>query len=239
MAERYSMREAREVLKTNEKSLKAWMRKEGIEPQIDLTDERKKYITRAQVEQLARRHGRTLPEEHEEGAPSAPPSIEALATAITMTQQVLERRLDQVDQTLHQVLTMLQTREVASARATAPVQMTKAPRSASPPQTRPATTSTQTAPTVRKKKKKTTKAKGQKLPQTYIPLRTFALAHQISLKATEFASKAGKIPVERGLWRYNNHLYVEALSPIGQQEFYKRFHERQVFQRCKDCPHAL
>ncbi len=98
MTDRYSMREAREVLKTNEKSLKAWMRKEGIEPQIDLMDERKKYITRAQVEQLARRHGRTLPEEHEEGAPSALPSVEALAAHITMTQQVLERRIDQVGQ---------------------------------------------------------------------------------------------------------------------------------------------
>jgi len=238
MTDRYSMREAREVLKTNEKSLKAWMRKEGIEPQIDLMDERKKYITRAQVEQLARRHGRTLPEEHEEGAPSALPSVEALAAHITMTQQVLERRIDQVDQTLHQVLALLQTREAALARATAPVQMTKSPQSASPPQMRPATTSTQTALAVRKKKKKTTRAKGQKLPQTYVPLRTFALAHQVSPKAMEFASKSGKIPVERGLWRYNNHLYVEALSPTGQQEFYKRFHERPNFQPCRACPHT-
>lgn len=232
MTDRYSMREARELLQTNEKSLQVWLRKAEIEAQIDLLDERKKYITKTQLEQLARLHDRILPELQEKKAPSAPLSGEALAAHITMIQQALEHRLDLVDQALHQVLTLLQAQASASPGETPPGQEVAVPQPASREQTR-------TVPTVRPKKKKTTRTKGQKLPQTYVPLRLFALAHQVSLKATEFASKAGKIAVERGQWRYNNHLYVEALSPTGQREFYQRFHAREGFIACEHCPHEF
>ncbi len=164
---------------------------------------------------------------------------------ITMTQQALERRLDRVDQALQQMLILFQellsrqAQASVSARETAPAQKVPVPQLASLQQTRPATAPTRTAQASRQQRKKTTKAKGQKLPHTYVPLRTFAQEHQVSPKAIEFASKAGKIPVERGQWRYNNRLYAEALSPQGQQEFYKRFRAREGFVACEHCPHEL
>lgn len=102
MADHYSIREACDLLQTNEKSLRGWLRKAEIEPRIDLMDRRKKYITRAQLEQLARLRDRTLPEQKEGEAPPEPPSVEASAARITVTQQALEHQLDQVPSILQQ-----------------------------------------------------------------------------------------------------------------------------------------
>ncbi len=235
MTNRYSIRECRELLLTNEKSLKAWLTKAGIEPQIDLMDERKKYLTRAQLEQLAKLHGRTLPEEEETSV--TPSSIEVLTAQITTFHQTLEHRIDQVEQAIQRVLDLLQAQTIASTSEKAIEQQATATPPASSQPVRPATT-IRTTPTS-SKRKKTTKGKEQKLPRDYVPLRIFAQEHQISLKATEFASKAQKIKVERGRWRYNTHLYVEALSLVGQQEFYQRFHMYKSFTKCEQCPHTL
>ncbi len=72
-----------------------------------------------------------------------------------------------------------------------------------------------------------------------MPLATFRQLHKISDKAVEYAMEKQKLTVKRGKWRYDGRTIMIALDAQGRQQFYELFYERQGFQRCDDCPHAL
>lgn len=82
MRERYTKAEACEVLGCDMKTLTRWMKLEHIEPQPDKYDLRGKYLTHAQVEQIAAAHHRELRDPGQQPAPSADDTLLARIAAM-------------------------------------------------------------------------------------------------------------------------------------------------------------
>jgi hypothetical protein len=110
MPDTFSFKQSVELLGTNPKTFKEWLRKAEINPeQVDLIDPRKKYITKEQLRVLARLHGRTLPAWiDEETEPQPTMTVEAIAEQVTTFQQQITQRFDQVDRVWLQLLPLVQ-----------------------------------------------------------------------------------------------------------------------------------
>lgn len=83
MPERYNFSACCRLLDTNPKTFKGWLEKAHIDSrkQVNAADPREKYLTREQVQMLAKEHGRILPSLDEDETEAAAPvmTIEALA----------------------------------------------------------------------------------------------------------------------------------------------------------------
>jgi uncharacterized coiled-coil protein SlyX len=153
------------------------------------------------------------------------------------------RHIDQLSAHLEHLLAELQ-RASASAppqerpHPPAPRARNAAPSasaSASTPST-PTTTPPRLTRQVRPKRK--TKAR-KNLPGTLTPLATFRQLHNVTEKAVENAVQRGRLTVVRGAWLYQHRSITVALDRQGQQQFYALFNEREGFQECKGCSHAI
>lgn len=100
-----------------------------------------------------------------------------------------------------------------------------------PGKSSPSTSSTTT------KKKATSRAKP--LPKTLASRRAFAALHHIPDSVVARACNSGKIAAVNGKWLYQSRIIFQALGERGRHDFYKLFHTRSDFTRCKQCPHAI
>jgi hypothetical protein len=240
----FNFRQSQELLQVDPKTFGRWLEKAQIDPkkQVNRADPRQKWLTEEQLRMLAREHGRELPPLDQEDAPEPRPEV-ILTTVderLFALEQQLTHRFDQLDARLEQLLAELQ-----QARASAPPQErppAPAPRARMASSASASTSSTPTPtappkPTAKKRGKRKTKARN--LPRTLMPLSTFRQVHSVSEKAVENAVQRGKLAVVRGEWLYQHRYITTALDRQGQQQFYALFSEREGFQLCKDCPHAL
>ncbi len=98
MPETYNFSACYRLLNTNPKTFKGWLEKAHIDSrkQVNAADPREKYLTREQVQMLAKEHGRILPslDEDEEAKDAPTMTIEALAEQLvanhTQTTTLLE-----------------------------------------------------------------------------------------------------------------------------------------------------
>ena len=222
MCRTFNFKQSQTLLDVDPKTFARWLKKAGIDPskQINLADPREKYLTEEQILMLAKEHGREVhfpPEEQSEDT-KAEVSLATLNERLTMLEQGIVQRLEEMTgllASLEERITQGLGSQVKAAQATTPA--SPAPRSSPPKE----------------------KAKGKGLPIGYTPLRVFARVHGVSVKAADHASKSAKIAVKSGKWLYKSRYIFEALDARGKHDFYELFHERESFQRCNRCPHAL
>lgn len=269
MSRRFTFTQCITLLHTNSKTFLKWLAEDGIDAskQIDPADPRRKYVTEEQLISIAQKReidlhlpdpdrkpestsARILAGVDERFAKLEQQMVERfdqLAAEIpTMLadlrhhlEQQLTHHFDQLDAHLAQMLA-----EPQRAHASAPPQErppTPAPRAriAAPAASAPSSpTAAPPKPTAKKRGKRKTKAR-KPLPASHVPLATFRQLHKISEKAVEYAMEKQKLAVKRGKWQYDGRTIMIALDAQGRQQFYELFYERQEFQRCDDCPHAL
>lgn len=229
MKKGYKLKDAREILQVNEKTFTDWLEQKGIKPQRNPRDPREKLLTPEQILLLGKDHGREV----HFPPPGHVTDAKALVTRATLDEglaelkQVFVHRLDQLEELVRTLKASLE-RNLAQSIPSPQVHPLAAP----PPQDAP----TRTRVSAKQRAKKA--ARSKRLPRPLIPLHVFRTMHGISQKAAEYAVEAGKLPVVRGKWLYQNRYTTAALDGQGRQQFYALFHERESFQHCKACPHT-
>jgi uncharacterized coiled-coil protein SlyX len=259
---RFNLGDSATLLHTNPKTFKRWLAEDGIdaEKQLNRADSREKYVTEEQLVQMAQKRDIPLhlPDERKPES-SATRILAAVDERFASLEQHLAGRFDQLAGEIHTVLAdlrrdleqpthRLDQLDARLERMLAELQ--RAPASA-PPQERPhaptprarnatpsASTATPPKPTAKKRGKGKTKTR-KNLPGTLMPLSTFRQTHGISEKAAENAVQRNKLSVVRGAWLYQHRSISVALDRQGQQQFHALFYQREGFQRCEKCPHAL
>ena len=230
----YNKAHCLKLLQVDAKTFDKWLEKAGITPELDTYDTRQKLLTYEQVVSLADKHKRPRPPLPTEEVPE-PTEVTptALYQRIDALEQMLTQRLDTLQREmagLAQRITTPQERPLTPAPLvsnTAPAISTSTPRTTTPPQlTRQARS---------KRKAKTRK----NLPGTLTPLATFRQLHNISAKAVDIAIEKNRLTVQRGAWLYQHRSITVALDRQGQQQFYTLFSQREGFQQCDLCDHAL
>lgn len=88
----YRVEEAADLLQVSENALRTWLKKAGIEPEVDPQIQRRKRITRRDLVRIARLHGRALPPVGTPAQPASPMTLERVA----QMQEELSTRLDQL-----------------------------------------------------------------------------------------------------------------------------------------------
>jgi hypothetical protein len=262
----FNLRTCHELLKTNPKTFHRWLHQAGIQPQENLADPRELLVMKADVITLAQQHNRELPDwfHQEDTEPPVPISLEGVAERVVAFEQQaiqrfdqVERILDQIEQSLLQLTTLVQ--DIVSSHRKEPQvapsivaqklisheadQMQQAPVTlTSPVSTSPSsqegleqTSSPKAKPRLSSAKKT---PRGKSLPRTMIPLRVFAEQHHIPLKTAETAVSRGKLTIQQGKWLYQSRYVTKALRAQGQQEFYEYFHTHKGFAACEKCPHG-
>jgi hypothetical protein len=150
------------------------------------------------------------------------------------------RHFDQLDARLKELLVELQRIRASTPSQERPTAL--APRARIAPTASASTPSTTTPappkPTAKKRSKRKTRAR-KDLPGTLTPLAIFRQTHGISEKAVENAIQRNKLAVVRGAWLYQHRSISVALDRQGQQQFHALFYQREGYQRCVQCPHAL
>jgi hypothetical protein len=247
MSRRFNYTECVELLDTNFKTFKNWLKEDGIEQQQNRADARAKYLTEEQLVAMARKREIALhlpdPERKPESASAR--VLAGMDSRLSAFEQQISGRFDQVDAQLQalaeikrdltQLLAELQrVRAPAAPPAATPAPAPRAsiaspanstaPRTTTPPRlTRPA------------RRKRQGKARKQ-LPATFIPLATYRQAHGISEKAAEFAREKKRLEVKQGKWVHEHRSIGLALDRQGQQQFHDLFAEHDGFQRSENCP---
>jgi hypothetical protein len=250
---RFNFRRSQELLNVDPKTFGRWLKQADIDPsqQIDRADPRQRFLTEEQLRQLADEHGRELPpsldqeDAHDTSDAAAASAVsERLAefeVRMTLHFQALEtqqRQMLQILADLHADLQrLLENQERTLPPQPEPMSAASNGRKASSSSAAKATVAS--SPSRNSARKPAKKTKGKRLPRTLIPLHVFGQEHGVSEKATDHAAEMGKLSVTRGRWLYNSRYVTSALDRQGQHEFYTLFHERQGFQACKACPHAL
>jgi len=225
MSRTYNFGQSQELLQVDPKTFARWLKKAKIDPskQINLADTRKKFLTEEQILMLAKDHGRKVhfppPDQEEEAGQKA--SLAPLQDRLAALEQEMIRRFDQVTELLASL-----DQRITQGSQIKTVQ-------------RPAPTSPAARPARAQPKKPAKKTKAKELPRGFIPLHMFRDLHHVSDKAVEYAMEKQKLAVKRGKWLHNGRNVMIALDAQGRQQFYELFYERQGFQRCDDCPHAL
>jgi DNA-binding transcriptional MerR regulator len=226
----YTFTECCTLLRVNPKTLHKWLEREGMHTQQSRADTRIRYLTHEQVEYLAEVYSQMLhPPEEQEVAEDVPLArYKLLMERLDLLESELRHAQDAIATLQQQILEHTETPAAPSSK---PDKQRAESDTASVKDIQP--------PPKAKKKTRTSKARGKRLPASLVLLRTFAEQHHVSLKVAERAGKAGKIAVVRGKWLVNSRYVTEALGTRGQYDFYTVFHERQDFTQCERCPHEI
>ena len=230
MSRTYNFGQSQKLLHVDPKTFGKWLEKAKIDPETlrDEYDTRQKLLTYEQIVMLADLHKRPRPPLPKEDEPEPPAvTLATLGERLTALEQEITRRLDQLTghlASLDQRITQAQGSQVKIVQRPVPT---------SPP------VRTSVSPSRAQPKKPAKKTKAKELPRGFIPLHVFRDLHHISAKAVEYAMEKQKLAVKRGKWPHNGRSVMIALDAQGRQQFYELFYERQGFQRCDDCPHAL
>jgi hypothetical protein len=231
MSQTYNFGQSQELLQVDPKTFARWLKKAKIDPskQINLADPRKKFLTEEQILMLAKDHGREVhfppPDQEEKAEQKA--LLAPLQDRLAALEQEMIRRFN----------------ELAGILANLERQITQEQESQGKPVQRPAPVSPAPRPSPARKpittRKPAKKTKAKELPRGFIPLHVFRDLHHISAKAVEYAMEKQKLAVKRGKWLHNGRSVMIAVDAQGRQQFHELFYERQGFQRCEKCPHAL
>jgi hypothetical protein len=257
MSRRFTFTQCITLLHTNSKTFLKWLAEDGIDAskQIDPADPRRKYVTEEQLISIAKKREIDLhlpilagiDERFAKLEQQLVGRFDQLAAEIpTMLadlrhhlEQQLTHHFDQLDAHLAQMLAEPQRARTSAAPQGHPPTPAPRARIAAPAASAPSSpTATPPKPTAKKREKRKTKAR-KPLPASYVPLATFRQLHKISEKAVEIAIQKNRLAVQRGAWLYQHRSITVALDRQGQQQFHALFNERQNFQRCEQCPHAL
>lgn len=254
MSRRFNFTQCVTLLGTNFKTFKRWLEEDGIAQQQNRADAREKYLTEEQLVAMARKRDipLQLPDPERKPESTSGKILAGMDSRITTLEQQMTGRFDQVDthlQTLEEIRHTLEQlmAEVQRLRAPAPPQEHPPAPAPHASNTAPAiststprTTTTKPPQLTRQVRRKRKKTKARKpLPSTYVPLASFRQLHNVTEKAVEIATQKNILAVKRGEWVHEHHPIGNALDRPGQQQFYTLFHEREKFQRCDSCPHAV
>lgn len=263
MSRRFNISDAAVILKTNTKTLKNWLKEDGIdiEKQRNRADSREKYLTEEQILAIAKEReiDVRLPDERKSESTAAriltgmderfaaldqqmsgrfDQLTEEIRARFVDLQRALEEQLTdffaQIDAHLAQALADLQTKQAQPVSPQQELPIASPPVQAAKSSTRP---SLSKAP-ARKKSTKKTAGRLKRMPFTLTPLLEFTRLHQVPEKAVEHAVERGKLPITPGPWKHNNLLIKRALDPQGRQQFYVLFSQREGFRPCEHCPHT-
>jgi hypothetical protein len=95
------------------------------------------------------------------------------------------------------------------------------------------------SPTASVSAKTPAKSKARPLPKALASRSAFAALHHIPDSVVARACNSGKIAATSGKWLYKSRIIFQALGERGQQDFYRVFHTRPDFTRCRQCPHEI
>jgi hypothetical protein len=97
LSRRYTLTDCYTLLHVDPKTFRRWLEKAALTPQVSRADDRVKYLTQEQVEELAKLHDRQLPETiPQQDAPLAPGTYKLVLDQIEALQQIQREAGEQV-----------------------------------------------------------------------------------------------------------------------------------------------
>ncbi|MDQ2887768.1 MAG: hypothetical protein M3Y39_16980 [Chloroflexota bacterium] len=249
MTKTYTFSECYKLLDVDPKTFGRWLEKASIDPkqQVSKVDNRIRYLTQQQVEQLATDHGRTLTPLTERTEEDATPGMyKLLAERLDTLESKLEEVRDDTYSARTEIFTstpsrseildletqLHDTRELLSASVERISALEEHLHQAQ------ATIATLQAPRRATKGKSATDTT-EALPEGLIPWRTFADLHKCSQTTAGRYIEQGFIHVVKGKWKIGNGYVKEALDAPGRHDFWTQFHNKDDFSSCDDCPHEI
>jgi len=237
MTRTYTFAECYKLLNVDPKTFGRWLEKASIDPkqQVSKVDNRIRYLTQEQLEQLANDHGRTLtpPDVQASTTESVPPgAYKLLQERLDSVEHKLNEALDDISSTRTEIYTSTPSRsELQDALDLLGKAMERI-------------TSLEEQITQLQAPKRATKAKSTPdasdvLPEGLIPWRTFADLHKMSQTTTGRYIDQGIIHAVRGRWKVASGYVKEAFDSQGKHDFWVQFHNKEGFTSCDDCPHHL
>jgi len=248
MTKTYTFSECYKLLNVDPKTFGRWLEKAGIDPkqQVSKVDNRIRFLTQAQVDQLATDHGRTLTPQSEQEEDATPGMYKLLAERL----DTLEHKFEEVQEDMYAArsdiftstpsrsevldleVQLRDTRELLStfteristleqqlSQAQETITLLQAPRRATKAQKPPDTT--------------------EALPEDLIAWRAFTDLHKCSQTTTGRYIEQGMIHAVKGKWKIGNGYVKEALDAAGRRDFWVQFHSKDGFTSCDDCPHEI
>ena len=229
MTKTYTFSECYRLLDVDAKTFGRWLEKAGIDPkqQISKIDNRIRYLTQDQLEQLASDHGRILSQQQEQ------PSTESVAPG---TYKLLLERVENLSSQVERhgriwqdLLAKLEHQ--AERISTLEEQLTEAQQ----------TITTLQAP------KRTTKVRNPSedtlpedtLPEGFIPWRPFADLHHIGHTTVHRHIQQGIVHTIKGKWKIGNAYVKDLIGAQGQRDIWIYCHENENFLTCDNCPHQI
>lgn len=248
MTKTYTFSECYKLLNVDPKTFGRWLEKAGIDPkqQVSKVDNRIRFLTQAQVDQLATDHGRTLTAQNEQEEDATPGMYKLLAERLDTLERKLEEAQEDMYTTRSDIFTstasrsetveleaqLRETRELLStftdristleqqlSQAQETIAMLQAPRRA---------TKTQ-------KPSETVDA----LPENLVAWRAFTNLHRAPQTTVKRYIEQGFIHAVKGKWKVDNGYVQEALDAAGRRDFWVQFHIKDGFTSCDDCPHEI
>jgi hypothetical protein len=222
MAKTYTFSECYELLNVDPKTFRRWLEKANIDPdqQVSKIDNRIKFLTEEQIQQLARDHERDL-----QSAPTR--TVESISpAAYKLLAEQLAERLDNAEHNMQLLQDDLKNAWliIGSCQQSINNLEDQLHQALQRPQER-----------TRKARDAAESAEG--LPEGLITWRSFADLHHVSQTTTGSHIANGFIKVIRGKWKMGRVYVKEAFDAQGRRDFWVQFHGTSSFLACDDCPH--
>jgi predicted site-specific integrase-resolvase len=227
----YTFNECYAILGVDPKTFRRWLKKADINPdaQRSKLDERIRYLTQGQIDQLAADHERTLIplEEAHTSTDSVPSStykrlleelnerVEDLSTQTERHGRIWQDLLAKIEHQAERIYTLEQ--QLAETKQT--IATLQAPKRATKAKNAPDTADT--------------------LPEGLIAWRTFADLHRAPQTTAGRYIEQGMIHAVKGKWKIGGGYVKEALDAAGRRDFWVQFHSKDGFSPCNDCPHEI
>jgi hypothetical protein len=233
----YTFNECYALLGVDPKTFRRWLKKADIDPdtQKSKIDERIRYLTQEQLDQLATDHERTLTPPEEQAPTESAPSgayklfVERLKERVDSLSaqseqhghiwQDLYNSIDIQKEKLHQQAERITTLEQQLTQAQETIATLQAPRRATKAQNPSETVNA--------------------LPENLIAWRAFADLHRAPQTTVRRYMEQGFIHAVKGKWKVGNGYVQEALDAAGRHDFWVQFHSKDGFTSCDDCPHEI
>jgi predicted RNase H-like nuclease (RuvC/YqgF family) len=228
MAKTYTFSECYELLQADPKTFRRWLEKADINPddQVSKADNRIRFLTEEQLQQLAHDHGRSL-----QSAPTR--TVESVSpAAYKLLAEQLAERLDNAERDIQ----LLQDDLKNAWLITGTCQRSIINLEEQLQQVQETITRLQ-RPQERTRKVRDAAESAEGLPEGLITWRSFADLHHVSQTTTASHIANGFIKVIRGKWKMGRVYVKEALDTQGRRDFWVQFHSSSSFLTCDDCPH--
>lgn len=206
------MQEACIALSIDHATLYRWLIRAQIEPKCDTVDKRKRVLTLAQVQELARLHNRVL---HD--IPSNAVMQSAMQDILQNALQNYNERIAELEKRIAELERLVQKQ---------------------PALLRPAPATYETARPASLRPTRLVHNGGQ-LPDGLVGFRQFAELHNMAQSTGQRAIESGRLEVVRGKWKVGRAWVEMALDQLGRRKFFDLFFENPGFKACPQCPHNV